>query len=198
MGHGLRESHSAPSRANRRVPIQQQKSNKGSAQRHRRTQAAGYSPSSSQPMTPTRAFAIGLSQGATRSARSIGLHGGRNARRGARRGVSGAVLVVVSLPPYGVTSGASSSAWEPLGYYQFIAVAVALLSYGAASAVIGSRRSSHLTLKRHIGLLGLAVGFFVLALAAFGASSGDVAQIASDVLTVFATCTPYRSVMCLT
>jgi hypothetical protein len=108
------------------------------------------------------------------------------------------VLVVVSLPPYGNSPGTSFSIWSDIGYYQFVTISVVLLGYGAASAFFGSRRTSDLTLKRHIRLLGIALAFFVLSLAVFGFSSSDPAQIAGDVLTLLATYTLYRSAMSLT
>lgn len=110
-----------------------------------------------------------------------------------------AVLFIATFPPYGNSSAPPAfGIWGVILTYQFFAVAIALLGYGAVAAVYGSRRTSDLTLKRHIRLLAVAVGFFVIAILTFSFSSGDLGQIISDALTMLATYFLYRSVMSLT
>ncbi len=108
------------------------------------------------------------------------------------------IIVDTSIPPYGNSSAAPASIWVELGFYQFFAVAIILLGYGTASAIFGSRRTSDQTLKRHIRLLGSALGFFVLALFTFSVNSGAFTQVVGNLLTIFATFFVYLSVMSLT
>jgi len=87
--------------------------------------------------------------------------------------------------------------WDLIGVFQVFVVSVALLGFGAVVIIIASRRTSDRTLKKNIRLLGIGMGWFVLALAVFFVP-GEAAGAVGSLLTVPATFYLYLSAMSLT
>ena len=87
--------------------------------------------------------------------------------------------------------------WDLIGMFQVFAVSAVLLGFGAVVIIIASRRTSDRTLKKNIRLLGIAMGWFVLALAIFFVP-GEAAGAVGSLLTVPATFYLYLSAMSLT
>jgi len=89
--------------------------------------------------------------------------------------------------------------WDLIGMFQILIVAVGLLGFGAVVIIIASRRTPDQTLKKNIRLLGIALGWFVLALVNFSiVPSADVATVIGSLLTILATYFLYLSAMSLT
>ncbi|MDA4135913.1 MAG: hypothetical protein OK449_02785 [Thaumarchaeota archaeon] len=108
-----------------------------------------------------------------------------------------AVLVVgFQLLNYGSAQG--EPFWLNVAFTQFILVSAGILGLGAVAAIVGSRRTPDMTLKRSIRLLGSALMLFVLSLVVYSVSSSDAATILGDFLTTGATYAVYLSVKSLT
>jgi hypothetical protein len=89
--------------------------------------------------------------------------------------------------------------WELIGTLQVFVVAIGLLGFGAVVIIIASRRTPDQTLKKNIRILGIALGWFVLALVDFTAVPyPEVSAIVGSLLTVLATYFLYLSAMSLT
>jgi len=105
-------------------------------------------------------------------------------------------IIALNVPE---STAPSPPLWELIGMYQIFIVAVGLLGFGAVVIIIASRRTPDQTLKKNIRLLGIALGWFVLALADFAiVPSGDVSTVVGSLLTVLATYFLYLSAMSLT
>ena len=89
--------------------------------------------------------------------------------------------------------------WDQIGMNQVPIVAVGLLGFGAVVIIIASRRTSDQTLRKNIRLLGIALGWFVLALVGFAiVPYSDVSNVVGSLLTILATYFLYLSAMSLT
>ena len=89
--------------------------------------------------------------------------------------------------------------WDLIGTFQVFIVAVGLLGFGAVVIIIASRRTPDQTLKKNIRLLGIALGWFVLALVVFViVPYSDVSNVVGSLLTILATYFLYLSAMSLT
>jgi hypothetical protein len=79
-----------------------------------------------------------------------------------------------------------------------LGAAAVVLGIGAVAIAISARRTRDQALRKNIRLLGLALGFFVAALASFVVlPPGDASTAVGDILTVFATYFLYLSTMSL-
>ena len=98
------------------------------------------------------------------------------------------------------SSAPSPPLWDTIGMFQVFIVAVALLGFGAIVIIVASRHSPDQTLRKSIRLLGIALGWFVLALGSFFVFpyGGDVSTIVGALLTIPATYFLYLSAMSLT
>jgi hypothetical protein len=89
--------------------------------------------------------------------------------------------------------------WDLIGMYQISIVAAGLLGFGAVVIIIASRRTPDQTLKKNIRLLGIALGWFVLALVGFAiVPYSDWSNVVGSLLTILATYFLYLSAMSLT
>jgi hypothetical protein len=105
-------------------------------------------------------------------------------------------VVAINAPE---STAPSPPLWDLIGMFQVFIVAIGLLGFGAVVIIIASRRTPDQTLKKNIRLLGIALGWFVLALAVFFVAPwSDVATVVGSLLTILATYFLYLSAMSLT
>jgi hypothetical protein len=89
----------------------------------------------------------------------------------------------------------ATSSFAQLGTYQILVVVPVVFTYSVAALLVGGRRTSDRTMKRHIRLLGFGLLCFIVSFPLY--STTEIGNLSANVLTLFANYFLYLAVMSL-